>query len=236
MIYSHRRALPDTNLPRGGRQFHKCLASAPLPSPWLPAAGSFPRGPAAPALLLDRMGIQALWIGENNDHNFGAGAETPSRLCGNRELPVRIYLRCASPPCIRWLLGPSLRDAKGCVRSDLQFLGQHQQRCPHASESGEVQGLRSSLGCRSRFRDCSRQIRIRFRPALEQLGSRNVERLFGERALLRLLDRRAKLTTDLVQPSAGWAGKETSRWLPFCVRWGRLAQVYQSLSANTPVQ
>ena len=126
MICSHQRSLSDTDLPRGGRQFHKCLASAPLPSPWLPAAGSFPRGPAAPALLLDRMGIQALWIGENNDHNFGAGAETPSRLCGNRELPVRIYLRRASPPCIRWVLGPSLRDAKGCVRSDLQFLGQHQ--------------------------------------------------------------------------------------------------------------
>ena len=195
-----------------------------------------PRGPAAPALLLDRMGIQALWIGENNDHNFGADDETSSRLCGNRELSVRIYLRCASPPCIRWLLGPSLRDAKGCVRSDLQFLGQHQQRCRHASESGEVQGLRSSLGCRSRFRDCSRQIRIRFRPALEQLGSRNVERLFGERALLRLLDRRAKLTTDLVQPSAGWAGKETWRWLPFVCDGISLAKPYQSLFADTPVQ
>jgi hypothetical protein len=36
------------------------------------------------------MGIEALWIGENNDHNFGADDETPSRLCANRELPFRI--------------------------------------------------------------------------------------------------------------------------------------------------
>src|SRR5262249_11004390 len=134
-----------------------------------------------------------------NEHNFGADDEKISQLCDNRELPGRIYLRRASSLCVRWRLGPCLCDAKRRVRSDLQFLGQHQQRCRLTPESGEVQGLCSALGCRSRFRDCSGRVRVRLRPALEQFRSRNMERLFGRRALLRLLDRRAKLTTDWAQ-------------------------------------
>jgi hypothetical protein len=136
---------------------------------------------------------------EVNGHNIGADDEKASHLCCSWRLSGRFYVRRAVPPRVRWVLGPSLRNATRRVRSDVRFLGQHQQWRRHASESSEVQRLCSTLGCRSRFSDCSGQIRVRHRPALEQFRSRDMERLFGRRALLRLLDRRAKLTTDLAQ-------------------------------------
>jgi hypothetical protein len=58
----------------------------------------------------------------------------------------------------------------------------------------EVQGLCGAFGRRPRLSERSGQICVRRRSALEQFRSRDMERLFGRFALLRVLDRPAELT------------------------------------------
>src|SRR5438105_14733094 len=83
-------------------------------------------------------------------------------LSDGRMLP-RVGFRGASSLGIRWFVGTSLCDAKGRVRSDLQFLGQHLQRNCNASESGEVQRLRRAIRRGSRAGDRTGQIRLGLR-------------------------------------------------------------------------
>ena len=69
LLYSRRRTLSDTNLPREDTQLRKFLAPAPRPLAVAPAAGPPSRGPAAPSpgLTSDGSGSKghgALWIGK----------------------------------------------------------------------------------------------------------------------------------------------------------------------------
>ena len=67
----------------------------------------------------------------------------------------------------------------------------------HASKPRQVQRLRRSVGGSSRFGDCSGQICLGVGKAVWRFRPRNLVWLFRKRALLRLLDRAAKLTSAL---------------------------------------
>ena len=72
----------------------------------------------------------------------------------------------------------------------------HRRRC-HASKPRQVQRLRRSVGGSSRFGDCSGQICLGVGKAVWRFRPRNLVWLFRKRALLRLLDRAAKLASAL---------------------------------------
>jgi len=118
-------------------------------------------------------------------------------LCMTASLSCCLDLRCAGSPDLRRFMEPSLRDAERRVQSELWLLGQHHWWNRYPSESGEVQRICGAVAERSRFRDRSRQVRVRLRSTLWQFRRRQVERLLGRCTLFRVLDRSAELTMDL---------------------------------------
>jgi hypothetical protein len=123
---------------------------------------------------------------------------------------------CRSPNLLRRSLESRLRYATRKLRSDLQFLSEHQRRRCDASQSGEVQRVCRKIGRGSRVGDGPRQIRIRVGKADARRRPWDLERPRRRWALLGILDRTTKqLGRNHPEPQGqpgpnllfrGWAG------------------------------